>query len=96
MSLWARVVDKFPWSKYPCESSDPPIILESAYRHGVQDEDILHALRYPAWHFTQSDSMVMFIGPSRIGDLMEVGVVQWYGDIAVAHALSPARPRYLR
>jgi len=36
---------------------------------------MLHALRFPLHHFRQDDNMVMFIGPSRTGELMEVGLV---------------------
>jgi len=73
-----------------------PIILESAYRHGVQDSAMLHALRYPARHFVQDDSMVMVIGPDETGTPIEVGVVEWNGTIAVAHAMRPARRKYMR
>jgi hypothetical protein len=72
-----------------------PIILESAYRHGVDDDDMLHALRFPLHHFAQDDGLVMFVGPARDGELIEVGVVEWYGEIVIAHAMRPARPKYL-
>lgn len=61
-----------------------PIILDSAHRHGVTDEAMLHALRFPVRHFVQDDSMTMFIGPDETG------------TIVVAHAMRPARPKYLR
>lgn len=73
-----------------------PIILNSAYRHGVTDEAMLHALRFPVRHFTQDDSMIMFIGPDETGTLMEIGVIEWHGVIAIAHAMRPARTKYLR
>lgn len=73
-----------------------PIILDSAHRHGVTDEAMLHALRFPVRHFVQDDSMTMFIGPDETGTLVEVGVIEWHGTIAVAHAMRPARPKYLR
>ena len=37
----------------------------------------------------------MFVGPARDGELIEVGVVEWYGEIVIAHAMRPARPKYL-
>ena len=41
--------------------------------------------------------MVMFIGPDQSGQLIEVGVVIWWGDVlAIAHAFKPARSKYLR
>lgn len=57
---------------------------------------MLHALRFPIRHFVQDDSMTMFIGPDEAGVLVEVGVVEWHGTIAIAHATRPARSRYLR
>lgn len=73
-----------------------PIILSSANRHGVTDEAMLHALRFPIRHFVQDDSMTMFIGPDQTGTLVEVGVIEWHGVIAIAHAMRPARSKYLR
>lgn len=58
--------------------ADEPIILESALRHGVADDDMLHALRFATHHVRQADDMVMFIGPDRAGGLIEVGVVIWW------------------
>jgi hypothetical protein len=39
--------------------------------------------------------MTMVIGPSPTGVLLEVGVVEWHGEIAVVHAMR-ARERFLR
>jgi len=73
-----------------------PIILDSAHRHGVPDDAMLHALRFPVRHFVQDDSMTMFIGADETGILIEVGVIEWHGVIAIAHAMRPARSKYLR
>jgi len=73
-----------------------PIILDSAYRHGVSDAAMLHALRFPVRHFVQDDAMTMFIGPDGTGTPVEVGVIEWHGVIAIAYAMRPARPKYLR
>lgn len=59
------------------QDSGEPIILESAHRHGVADDDMLHALRFAIDHVRQADDMVMFIGPDRAGRLIEVGVGTW-------------------
>lgn len=72
------------------------IILSSASRHGVSDHSMLHALRFATHHFVQDDSMTMFIGPDETGALIEVGVVEWHGEVAIAHAMCPARSKYLR
>lgn len=80
------------------EDPEEPIILESAHRHGVTDQDMLHALRFAVHHVRQDDDMVMFIGPDSTGHtLIEVGVVIWWGgELAIAHAYRPARAKYLR
>jgi len=81
----------------PDGQRDEPIILESALRHGVSEDDMLHALRFATHHVRQAEDMVMFIGPDRAGALIEVGIVIWWGgELAIAHAMSPARPKYLR
>ena len=73
-----------------------PIILNSAHWHGVSDAAMLHALRFPVRHFVQDDAMTMFLDPDETGILVEVGVIEWHGVIAIAHAMHPARPKYLR
>ncbi len=75
-----------------------PIILDSAHRHGVSEDDMLHALRFAVAHVRQDDDMVTFVGPDVAGSqLVEVGVVIWWGgELAIAHALRPARNTYLR
>lgn len=80
------------------EEPDEPIILESAHRHGVTEEDMLHALRFAVHHVRQDADMVMFIGPDQSGTaLIEVGVVIWWGgELAIVHAMSPARAKYFR
>lgn len=73
-----------------------PIILDSAHRRGVTDGTMLHVLRYHVRHFVQDDAMTMFIGPDETGTLVEVGVIEWHCVIAIAHAMHPARSKYLR
>ncbi|MFT3874647.1 MAG: hypothetical protein QM714_18695 [Nocardioides sp.] len=83
----------------PGESPDEveePVIVESAHRHGLADADMLHALRFAIVDVRQDDDMVMFIGPDRAGNLIEVGVVTWHGILAIVHAMSPAREKYLK
>lgn len=73
-----------------------PIILPSAHRHGVPEEDMLHALRNYIDRFVKDDGMVMWIGPAQDGEPIEVGVIEWWGEIAIAHAMRPARDEFLR
>ena len=70
-------------------------VLSSAGRHGVRAEEALHALAHSLRAFNVGQGMTMVIGPSPTGVLLEVGVVEWHGDLAVVHAM-PARQRFLR
>lgn len=72
-----------------------PIVLPSAHRHGVREEDMLHALRHVLRSFALDDEMTIAIGPSTSGELLEVGTIRWYGQPAIAHAM-PARPKFLK
>lgn len=72
-----------------------PLILDSAHKWGVKDADMRHAVSHHSRWFVQDDGMTMFIGPSTTGALLEVGVIDWYGTDAIAHAM-PARDKYLR
>jgi hypothetical protein len=65
---------------------------------GVSEDDMLHALRFAIHHVRQDDDMVMFIGPDTSGnELVEVGVVIWWGgELAIVHAMGPARDKYRR
>lgn len=69
-------------------------MLESALRHGIAEEDALHAWAFATTAYHVSNEMVMYIGPSRSGALLEVGVVDWHGDIAIVHAMR-ARKKFL-
>ena len=71
-----------------------PVILASARRHGVADQDMLHAYRNPI-RVLDLDDLTMLIGPDRAGRLLEVGVSSAEGVDLVVHAM-PARPRFLR
>lgn len=75
--------------------AEPPIVLQSAHRHGVTEPDMLHAWAFAVTAYEFDDGMVMFIGPGRSGDLLEVGAVDWHGTVAIVHAMR-ARPRFLR
>lgn len=73
-----------------------PIILASARRHGVADEDILHAYRNPM-RTEKEDELTMIVGPARDATLLELGVVaaEHFDNLLIVHAMT-ARPKYLR
>jgi hypothetical protein len=51
------------------------MVLHSAARHGVAEEDALHAWAFAIDAYHVSEGMVMCIGPDRAGNLLEIGVV---------------------
>ncbi len=70
-----------------------PVILDSARRHGVTDEDMLHAYRNPIRVF-KPDDLTMLVGAASNGALLEIGVIPAEGIDFIVHAMS-ARPKYL-
>jgi hypothetical protein len=71
-------------------------IEASARKHGVSDDDMLHALRHHWQAFeTDDDAVTMFIGPSTSADPLEVAVVTDDDGTAVIHAMR-ARAKFLK
>ena len=75
--------------------SDEPIVVASATRHKVAESDALHAWTFAIDSYEVDEGMVLYIGPDTSGRLLEVGVVEWYGALAIVHAM-PARSKFLR
>lgn len=71
-----------------------PVIIASARKHGLHDDDILHAYSHPV-RVLQLDDLVMLIGPSRTGQLLEIGVSHADGIDFIIHAM-PARAKFIR
>jgi hypothetical protein len=69
-------------------------VAESARKHGIADEDMLHALRNVI-RIAESDDFTMLIGPARDGRLLEVGVLGASGDDPVVIHAMPVRPGFL-
>ena len=72
-----------------------PRIVDSARKHGVSDETILHAFNNPVLVEDLDERMTMFIGPDQGGNLYEIGVVSTGAGPIVVHAMK-ARPKYPR
>ena len=70
-------------------------IEASARKHGVLDDDMLHAFRHH-WRAFETDDpdVTMFIGPSMTSAPLEVGVVVDDDGVAIIHAM-PARKKFL-
>ena len=69
-------------------------ISDSAHRHGIEDEDVLHAFRN-AIQSNWVEDVLMLIGADRSGRLLEVGAVGEAERGKIIHAM-PARARHLR
>ncbi len=71
-----------------------PVILASARRHGIADDDMLHAYRNPVRVF-EFDELAMLIGADQAGRMLEVGLATADNVEFVVHAMT-ARPKFLR
>jgi hypothetical protein len=71
-------------------------IADSARKHGIRDEDMLHAIRHPA-RVVPSEGRDLVIGADRAGRLLEVVVLDDDPDEEpiVIHAM-PLRPKFHR
>lgn len=73
-------------------------IADSAHKHGVSDEDMLHAARHPVARLSQDERRVLIIGPDFAGRLLEVVILDLDSDrprLIHADALRPKFYRYL-
>ncbi len=63
-------------------------IYQSARRHGIADEDILHAVEHALAVGEQDDGKVLYLGPDRAGNVLEVvAVAREDGSEVVIHAM---------
>ena len=63
--------------------------MATARKHGVNDNDMLHAYRNPIRVFGLDD-LIMLIGADEAGNLLEIGVATGEGVEFIVHAM-PAR-----
>ncbi len=72
-----------------------PVILASARKHGITDDDMLHAYRHPIRVF-DLDDLTMLVGPDEAARLLEIGVAEAdaEGVDFIVHAM-PARAKFL-
>lgn len=71
-----------------------PRVATSAFRHGLLEDDIRHAVRNRIGQHRMSNDFLMAIGGDRAGNLLEVGLVNHDGDIRIVHAMA-ARRKFL-
>ena len=73
---------------------EEPIVADSALKHGLAREAILHAFRNPIRAYDIDDGFTMLIGPAPNADVLELGVVSGTEGPVIVHAM-PARQRFL-
>ena len=69
------------------------VILGSARKHGISDDDMLHTYRNPIRVF-DLDDLIMLIGPDESERLVEIGVARSDGIDFIVHAMT-ARRKFL-
>ena len=72
-----------------------PFIAESARKHGVSDDAIIHAYKNAIQAKDLDEGLKMLTGPDRAGNLLEIGVVIFDDAPVIVQAMS-ARPRRSR
>jgi hypothetical protein len=72
-------------------------IHRSARRHGLVEDDIVHAVGHAVVEFEidEDPTKVLVIGPDRAANLLEVVVLVLGGDRLMAIHAMPLRDRYL-
>ena len=70
-----------------------PVIVASARKHEITDDDMLHAYRHPIRVF-DLDDLDMLIGADHSGRMLEIGVATAEGVEFIVHAMA-ARPKFL-
>jgi hypothetical protein len=68
-----------------------PVVLASARKHGILDDEMLHAYCHPIRVF-DLDGLIMLIGANDSGRLLEVGLAVGDGVEFIVHAM-PAREK---
>jgi hypothetical protein len=74
---------------------EDPIIAQSALKHGLTEEEILHAYRNPIRAWNLGDGLTMIIGANQAALILEVGYVQGTTAVVIIHAMR-AREKFLR
>ena len=64
-----------------------PRILSSAYKHGIDWSDILHAYRNFIEVRPHPKDGLVYVGPAENGILLELGIVKIEQDWIIVHAM---------
>lgn len=74
---------------------DDPIIAQSAFKHGLTEDEIRHASRNPIRAWDLGDGFTMIIGANQAALILEVGYIQGTTAVVIVHAMR-AREKFLR
>jgi len=74
---------------------DDPVIAPSALKHGLDEEQIIHAYRNPVRVWDLGDGFTMIVGPNEAAIFLEVGYVEGEQVHVIVHAMH-AREKFLR
>ena len=74
---------------------DGPLSAPSALKHGVSEDEIIHAYGNPVRIWDLGDGFTMIVGPTRATIFLDVGYVQGEHVHVVVHAMR-AREKFLR
>ena len=72
---------------------DAPLIAASARKHGIHDDNVIHAFNHPILVDDLDDGLTMFVGADTAGNLLEFGAIDSSDGPIVIRAM-PARPKY--
>jgi hypothetical protein len=64
-----------------------PRILQSAYKHGINQSDMLHAYRNFIEVRTHAKDGLVYVGPAQNGNLLELGIVNIEQEWIIVHAM---------
>lgn len=70
-------------------------VAESAHKHGATDEEIRHAVANAIRFHDLDEGLVMIVGPTATGALIEVGLVTTDDDDPIAVHAMAARAKFL-
>lgn len=83
------------FASYLAVAVDKPIIAWSALKHGIGEDEILHAYRTPIRVWDLGEGFTMVIGANAAAIILEVGYVQGDTAVVIVHAMR-AREKFLR
>ncbi|WP_420439451.1 hypothetical protein [Candidatus Poriferisodalis sp.] len=71
-----------------------PSVAANAFKHGIAEEDMMHAYRNPIRSYRQ-ENRVLLVGGDWGGNLLEIGVEEGEEHDVIIHAM-PARDKFLQ